>query len=495
MGDDGDNQVFMPRRCVRAVCSSYKLTCVGMSLELLHTSDPRIAVNSYRKALPLLSTLQTELGLNPKASGPKSPHKLDLSLFSQIRELWRWVERLLWRAVVLSAKTCDVFLDEPTAVSPESTSGPALESRTSSTSTVTPKSASPAVNNSLWTWLRHYNNCSAFWPPTFRSKHRSTVCVIHLRAFVLRFGGAPSMPPSPSPLPSISSKSSLPTNQQRSWRAEALEVVNAYRSVLTATTTFPRAGERNVAVEEFAEIAVALWEAGWVVNHGAGKQAREGVSEDLGASWVIDLLQWSQTLTFNSSLVLRHLTRLLYLSATSPVAPAPKNNMLAKRTLQLYIQVVGKAWEASKEGVGEDMDADVRWVETLVFGARMLVSDVARYFQVGRVDSPRYSAAPPASSSGHATHSSFTSHFAGHSPAGMAQQGQLPQGPSALHAPLEDDEAQVTEVHEAMEVLGKARLRLDIKNKRLLGEVLLAEGIILGLLGVVGGSRFLFSYV
>ena len=296
------------------------------------------------------------------------------------------------------------------------------------------------------------------------------------------------MPPSPSPLPSISSKSSLPTNQQKSWRAEALEVVNAYRAVLTATTSFPRAGERNVAVEEFAEIAVALWEAGWVVPSGAGKQTTEGVNEDLGTTWVIDLLQWSQTLTFNSSLVLRHLTRLLYLSATSPMTPAPKNNMLAKRTLQLYIQVVGKAWEASKEGVGEDMDADVRWVETLVFGARMLASDVARYYQAGgKVDSPHYSTTPPASSSVHAAHTSFASHFAGHSPAGIAHPGQPPQGPSALHAPLEDDEAQVNEIHEAMEVLKKARLRLDTKNKRLLGEVLLAEGIILGLLGIIGG--------
>ena len=77
--------------------------------------------------------------------------------------------------------------------------------------------------------------------------------------------------------------------------------------------------------------------------------------------------------------------------------------------------------------------------------------------------------------------------FAGHSPAGIAHPGQPPQGPSALHAPLEDDEAQVNEIHEAMEVLKKARLRLDTKNKRLLGEVLLAEGIILGLLGIIGG--------
>ncbi len=104
----------MPRRCVGVDCLILQANMVvGMSLELLYPSDPQIAVTSYRKALPLLSTLQAELGLNSKTSGPKSPYKPDLSLFSQIRELWRWVERLLWRAVVLSAKTCNVFLDNP----------------------------------------------------------------------------------------------------------------------------------------------------------------------------------------------------------------------------------------------------------------------------------------------------------------------------------------------------------------------------------------------
>jgi hypothetical protein len=45
---------------------------------------------------------------------------------------------------------------------------------------------------------------------------------------------------------------------------------------------------------------------------------------------------------------------------------------LAKRTLRLYVQVVGKAWQASDAGVGADADTDRRWVETLVSGSRML---------------------------------------------------------------------------------------------------------------------------
>ncbi len=203
---------------------------------------------------------------------------------------------------------------------------------------------------------------------------------------------------------------------------------------------------------------------------GTGKQTSEGISEDLGTTWVIDLLQWSQSLTFNSSLILRHLTRLLYLSATSPMTPAPKNNMLAKRTLQLYIQVVGKAWEASKEGVGEDMDADVRWVETLVFGARMLASDVARYYQAGgKVDSPTILQLPGIivrPSNAYVLRIAFCRSLSRK----HGVPGTTSPRPSALHASLEDDEAQVNEIHEAMEVLKKARLRIDAKNKRLLGK-------------------------
>jgi len=79
------------------------------------------------------------------------------------------------------------------------------------------------------------------------------------------------------------------------------------------------------------------------------------------------------------------MTRILYLSG---------DTNLAKRSLRLYIQVVSKAWQASKQGAGdsidpddndsiantehhgylEDTDSDVHWVETLVFGARMLCS-------------------------------------------------------------------------------------------------------------------------
>jgi len=51
--------------------------------------------------------------------------------------------------------------------------------------------------------------------------------------------------------------------------------VTDYRLVLTATTEFPRAGQRNTKVEEFVDISVAAWE----VNGASGDQT----------SWVLDV--------------------------------------------------------------------------------------------------------------------------------------------------------------------------------------------------------------
>jgi hypothetical protein len=57
------------------------------------------------------------------------------------------------------------------------------------------------------------------------------------------------------------------------------------------------------------------------------------------------------------------MSRLFYVSS---------DTSLAKRTLRLYVQIVNKGFQAGSMNVdGSGLD-DVRWVETLVQGARML---------------------------------------------------------------------------------------------------------------------------
>jgi hypothetical protein len=227
-----------------------------MSHERISPSEDKKALHAYAKALPLFSSLQSEI---TQKSIPQSSGKLDFTVFYQLRELWRWVERLLWRAVVLSSRATRLPVEEPR----------------------------------LWNWLDHYATCSAYWPPTFRTVHRSTVYSLHLRALVLR---ASVLSPLPfhsnktyhpyaisSTATSVAISSSVSTTQTQptpqssttNWLHSARSIVQEYRAILTSSTKFPRAGQRNMKVEEFVDLCVALWE-----SHGA-------VGEQAG--WVIDV--------------------------------------------------------------------------------------------------------------------------------------------------------------------------------------------------------------
>jgi len=214
-----------------------------MSRERLSPSEPQKALKAYSNAIPLFSSLRSEI--TPKSSGT-----LDFTVFHQLRELWRWVERLLWRAVVLSSRTTDLYSQGQ----PES---------------------------QLWQWLDHYASCSAHWPPNFRTVHRSTVYSLHIRALILKNDGLSSRHPHhapPSSLPSTAtSASTSPTQsetQSHNWINSARSIVQDYRAILNASTKFPRAGERNMEVENFVDLCVAIWEthgavggqAGWVID-------------------------------------------------------------------------------------------------------------------------------------------------------------------------------------------------------------------------------------
>ena len=75
----------------------------------------------------------------------------------------------------------------------------------------------------------------------------------------------------------------------------------------------------------------------------------------------MQILWWATRLTFNSPRILRHMSRLFYVSGDIE---------LAKRTLRLYVAVVSKAFQTDSKC--PDAETDRRWVKTLVQGARML---------------------------------------------------------------------------------------------------------------------------
>ena len=258
-----------------------------MALEHLHPTSPSLALKTYCSVLPhLFPSLRAQLthkSLLPNfhyqhhklSSSPSS--QLDFTVFYQLRELWRWVERIIWRAVVLCSNVYDVRKGWK---------------KDDENSTPTPtEQQSGEEADSLWSWLSHYTYYSAYWPSTFRTSHRSTIASIHLRALILLH--RPSLPPSPSPslsVPSpLSSRLPLPKCTNKSppaWLHKARQVIQDYQAILNVSTTFPRAGSRNEKVEEFVDLCVAVWEV-HLFGGGAGE-----------VGWVIDVSTLSCSLLY-----------------------------------------------------------------------------------------------------------------------------------------------------------------------------------------------------
>jgi hypothetical protein len=196
-----------------------------MCHEKLHPEDPELAIQAYATAVPLLNIIEFEIPRSLTASA--SP-----SSFSLYRELWRWVERLMFRAMTLLARTR--HLDDQEAL--------------------------------IWNFFTRYESCSTHWPPTFRTSHRSIIAVLHLRALIIRFR---------APYPPVTPTSSLHSEKQPQWLNTARSIINEYRTILDKCTHFPKAGQRNVKVEDLVDLSVAVWEA-------------SGAIPDR-AQWVIDV--------------------------------------------------------------------------------------------------------------------------------------------------------------------------------------------------------------
>lgn len=286
-----------------ALIESIRGLCLkGMSMEKLHPESPERALETYNTALPLLAMASNQMEWSASTSDTHSANTSSLvnSAFSSTRELWRWAERTIWRGVVLSSKSGDI--------------------------------SDRSTKTGLWAWLEQYSTCSLRWPPTFRPRHRATVCMLHLHASVLS---------------AHATTSTRPTSQ---WLATSRAMVTDYQSVLNASTKFPKAGERNIKVEDFVDLCIAVWEAG-------------GASGDQ-APWVIDVLWWATRLTFNCPRIFRHMTRLCQIAG---------DTNLARRFLRLYVQIVQKQFQTSEADVQiEGMETDEQWIQTLEQGARML---------------------------------------------------------------------------------------------------------------------------
>ncbi|KAH7100390.1 hypothetical protein BKA62DRAFT_750276 [Auriculariales sp. MPI-PUGE-AT-0066] len=212
--------------------------------------------------------------------------------------------------------------------------------------TVTDGQSFDQVLDALRTYLSH----SARWPAPFRPRHRSTLLRLHLHVLSL------------NPPPSWTS--SKPGRLQ--WLHETRTTVSELRSVLTGSMSFPGSGKRNIPVEKFVDTCVRLWEVG-------------GANADQ-ADWVIDVMYWAMRYTFNSTRIMRHMTRLL--AASGDIS-------FSKRILDMYVKLMQHARKASDSSRNHDTngttngdilppppedgsDSDALFLHTVVQGIRMI---------------------------------------------------------------------------------------------------------------------------
>jgi hypothetical protein len=215
--------------------------CEGMSLEKLSTADTSTILSVYLSATQALPTIEGNVSLSFPRNSLHAPTSDTAQVinpsFTRYRELWRWVERLLRRAIIVALRTCSLNGEQESV---------------------------------LWTLFSQYQTCSTYWPQTFRAKHRSTVAVLFIRALVLRARLTECLPfslhvhfrPSNSDVPVTAS-------------TVARRAIQDYRDILNASTRFPKAGERNDKVEELTDLCIAVWEAGG--------------SKSGDAAWVMDV--------------------------------------------------------------------------------------------------------------------------------------------------------------------------------------------------------------
>ncbi|WVQ93775.1 hypothetical protein IAU59_000853 [Kwoniella sp. CBS 9459] len=322
----------------------------GLSYELSQTPKYEQAVQAYLLAIPLLASLSSFTLPTPSylSAQPSGQTRIP---FDPYREVFRHLPTALSRAAALSARSSTSNIQQTLRI------------------------------------LRTYHAFSSSWPSTFRPIQRQKMLSLYLRALSASYP-APGQAVSEQPLLYGGPASSSPKS---SWHKEVVEAIRHGRTLLSSTSSFPRAGSVNRAVIGFSELAVALYSR----------------SATLGRE-VISVLWWAMTLTFQSQSILRHLTHLL-----SDVG----DSIDARRVFELYVQLVLKAkqtqqpeislqlkkrptddegahseerqTEAQSIDVGDtdrkdedvtavdsEVDGDYHFLETLLGGTRLLCRDL-----------------------------------------------------------------------------------------------------------------------
>lgn len=361
---DGDAAVLerIRARCLQGeliVKLSTRADHTGLCAELQQVPDPQSALHAYTSIIDLVPCFSFfSPVLPPYLVTPSSPTPTKIP-FESHRELHRYLSTALCRAAILSART-------------------------------------PNANTQTLRILRTYHAYATTWTATFKPLQRQRMLQLYIRALFTAFPK-----PNTAPIVPYTLDASIPNPSMSAralWRREASDALRTGRALLSATTSFPRAGSINAPVTQFCNLIVALAERCSVLQ-----------------PEVIETLWWAMTLTFQSQPILRHLTRL---------QTSQGQIFAARKTFELYVQLVLKARETQQpeislqlkrrptddhpagpdqiakeaEEAQEDdgprarqvqvaeteVDDDAQFIEALLVGSRLLLKDLGEIEEAWR---------------------------------------------------------------------------------------------------------------
>lgn len=175
------------------------------------------------------------------------------------------------------------------------------------------------------TILEKFHTVALSWPTSFRPNQRAAMLRMHLGALEAQAG-----------------------------EQQIVDALEQGQQLLGSSTSFPRAGENNVQVQDFAIKAVRLYD-----QHPSPALRTQAIK----IQW------WAMQLTYHSQAVLRHLVRLLADSTQSA------DHQDAKRCFELYVRLVLKARQTQTHAASDDDDET--FVKALIHGARFMVTALA----------------------------------------------------------------------------------------------------------------------
>lgn len=247
-------------------------TFQGIELELCSNPNPTRALQCYVEAVGLLDKLSTSPLQSPSYLMPPNMKQPPVPSFDSQREVLRHVSTALTRAAVISARGSDTHY--------------------------------------TLRILRTYHALAVNWPGSFRAIQRQRMLALYMAALQSSYPA----PGTTALEPYLLTGHNSGRTGRATWRNEVSDALRGGQRLLGDTTKFPRAGQVNMPVTEFAAQAAAF------PDH-----APQLASDAIATLW------WATNLTFQSQSILRHLVPLLCTSGDPTEA---------RRTFELYVELV-----------------------------------------------------------------------------------------------------------------------------------------------------------